>query len=70
MLKLDVIQTVFMLKLDVIQTTFHTSVKRRKITFNSYNYNFFFIHSYSVFIIMFSLKNTIPANSSFRAFRL
>ena len=31
---------------------------------------FFFIHSYSVFIIMFSLKNTFPANSSFRAFRL
>ena len=25
---------------------------------------------YSVFIIMFSLKNTFPANSSFRAFRL
>ena len=45
-----------MLKFDVILTTFHTSVKRRKITFNSYNYNIFFIHSYSVFIIMFSLK--------------
>ena len=41
----------------------------QKITFNSYNYNFFFIHSYSIFIIMFSLKNTFPANSSFRAFR-
>ena len=26
------------------------------LTFNSYNYNFFFIHSYSVFKIMFSLK--------------
>ena len=57
---------VFMLKLDVIQTTFHASVKRRKITFNSYNYNFFFIHSYSVFIIMFPY----PANSSFCAFRI
>ena len=45
-----------MLKLDVIKTTFHTSVKRRKITFNSYNYSFFFIHSYSVIIIIFSLK--------------
>ena len=33
--------SVFMLKLDVIKTTFHTSVKRRKIIFNSYNYNFF-----------------------------
>ena len=44
--------------------------ERRKINFNSYNYNFFFIHSYSVFIIMFSLKNTFPANSLFRAFRL
>ena len=42
----------------------------QKITFNSYNYNFFFIHSYSVFLIMFSLKNTIPANNLFRAFRL
>ena len=49
------------LKLDVIQTTFHTSVKRRKITFNSYNYNFFFIHSYSVFIIMFSLKKYVSS---------
>ena len=47
---------VFMLKLDVIYTKFHTSVKRKKINFNSYNYNFSFIHSYSVFIIMFSLK--------------
>ena len=45
-----------MLKLDVIQTTFHTSVKRRKIVFNSYNYNFFFILSYSVFIIIFPKK--------------
>ena len=36
----------------------------------SYNYNFFFIHSYSVFLIMFSLKNTFPANNLFRAFRL
>ena len=26
--------------------------------------NFFLIHSYSVFIIMFSLKNTFAANSS------
>ena len=26
-------------KLDVILTTFHTSVKRRKIIFNSYNYS-------------------------------
>ena len=58
-----------MQKLDVILTTFHTSVKRRKITFNSYNYNFF-IRSYSVFLIMFSLKNTFPANNLFRAFRL
>ena len=47
-----------------------TEVKRRKITFNSYNYNFFFIHSYSVFLIMFSLKNTFPANNLFHAFRL
>ena len=31
----------FMLKLDVILTTFHTSVQRRKITFDSYNYNLF-----------------------------
>ena len=36
-------------------------VKRRKITFNSYNYNFFFIHSYSVFIIMFSLKKYVSS---------
>ena len=50
--------------------TFHTSVKRRKITFNSYNYNFFFIHSYSVFLSMFSLKNAFPANNLFCAFRL
>ena len=42
-------------------TTFHTSVKRRKITLNSYNYNFFFIHSYSVFIIMFSLKKYVSS---------
>ena len=42
---------------------FHTSVKPRKITFNSYNYNynFFFIHSYSVFIIMFSLKKYVSS---------
>ena len=45
---------VFMLKLDVIFPTLHTLVKRRKIISNSYNYNFFFILSYSVFIIMFS----------------
>ena len=45
-----------MLKLDVILKTFHTSVKLRKIIFNSYNYNFFFILSYSVFIIKFSSK--------------
>ena len=44
----------FSCKLDVIFPTFHTSVKRRKITFNSNNYNFFFILSFSVFIIMFS----------------
>ena len=31
----------FSCKLDVIFPTFHTSVKCRKITFNSYNYNFF-----------------------------
>ena len=37
------------------------SVKRRKITFHSYNYNFFFIHSYSVFIIMFSLKKYVSS---------
>ena len=42
----------------------------QKNNFHSYNYNFFFIHSYSVSIIMFSLKNTFPANSLFRAFRL
>ena len=52
--KLHLICMKTMLKLDVILTTFHTSVKRRKITFNSYNYNFFFILSYSVFITMFS----------------
>ena len=57
-------------KIRCILNDYHTSVKRRKITFNSYNYNFFFIHAYSVFIIMFSLNNTFPANSSFRAFRL
>ena len=48
---------------------FHAKI-RCNLTFNSYNYNFFFIHSYSVFIIMFSLKNTFPANSSFCAFRI
>ena len=32
---------IFILIVDVISTTFHTSVKSRKITFNSYNYNFF-----------------------------
>ena len=33
----------------------------RKITFNSYNYNFFFILSYSVFIIMFSFKKYVSS---------
>ena len=39
--------------LELIFPTFHTSLKRRKIAFNSCNYNFFIL-SYSVFIIMFS----------------
>ena len=39
----------------------HTSVKRRKITFNSYNYNSFFILSYSVFMIMFSKKKYVSS---------
>ena len=51
----------FSCKLDVIFPTFHTSVKRRKITFNSYNYNFSFIHSYSVFMIMFSFKKYVSS---------
>ena len=60
-LHLICMKTFGFLKLDVIKTTFHTSVKRRKITFNSYIYNFFFIHSYSVFIIMFSLKTYVSS---------
>ena len=50
-----------MLKLDVIFPTFHTSVKRRKITFNSYNYNFFFIHFYSVFFNYVFLKKYVSS---------
>ena len=52
-----------MLKLDVIFPTFHTSVKRRKITFNSYNYNFFLdsfllsIFNHFFLKIMFEVNN-------------
>ena len=44
--------------------TFHTSEKRYKITFNSYNYNFFL----SIFLIRFSLKLSFQL-ITFRAFR-
>ena len=37
---------------------FHAKIRRN---FNFYNYNFFFIHSYSVFIIMFSLKKYVSS---------
>ena len=53
--------------MDVIQT-FHTSVKRRKITFNSYNYNFFrhsFLFSRPIYNYVF-LKITFPANNASR----
>ena len=45
---------VFMLKLDVSLPTFHTSVKRKKLTFNPYNYNFFLFFLFFLGIIFFS----------------
>ena len=53
----------------VIFPTFHTSVKCRKITFNSYNYNVFCYFFSLVFINMFSLKLRIQF-IKFHAFRL
>ena len=61
--KLHLICMKTFMQINAIFPTFRTSVKRREITFNSYNYNFFFIHYYSVFIILFRLKKTFPANS-------
>ena len=60
---------VFMLKLDLIYTTFHTSVKCRKITFNSYSYNFFLFLSPKYFLNIFFLKLRFLL-ITFHAFRL
>ena len=51
-----------MLKLDVSLTTFHTSVKRIKITFNSYNYTLFCYTSPMFFFKLYFLKITFPVN--------
>ena len=48
---------VFMLKLVVIFPKFHTSVKRKKLTFNSYNYNFFIL--FLALFLSFSLYYNI-----------
>ena len=59
-----------MLKLDVILTTFHTSVKRRKITFNSYNYNFRLFILSPKYFLLYSLKITLPVNNVSRIFTM
>ena len=54
---------VLMLKLYVIQMAFHTSVKRRVLTFNSYNYN---CYRYSFSKVLFNYlyhKVTFPVNN-------